>query len=104
MLIFLCYVTPAEHLRLPSVADVIDGVVASKIAAHAADVAKGNPQALAREHAMAQARHRLDWEAQIGLCLDPYKARAYRESSEIGEGTVCTMCGEFCAIKTINES
>ena len=101
---FLCYVTPAEHLRLPSVQDVIEGVVASKIAAHAADVARGNASALAREQAMANARRRLDWEAQIGLCLDPYKARAYRESSEIGTDQVCTMCGEFCAIKRINES
>jgi phosphomethylpyrimidine synthase len=101
---FLCYVTPAEHLRLPSVQDVIEGVVASKIAAHAADVARGNAAALAREQAMANARRRLDWETQIGLCLDPYKARAYRESSEIGTDQVCTMCGEFCAIKRINES
>ncbi|OPZ61091.1 MAG: Phosphomethylpyrimidine synthase [Deltaproteobacteria bacterium ADurb.Bin510] len=101
---FLCYVTPAEHLRLPSVQDVIEGVVASKIAAHAADVARGNAAALAREQAMANARRRLDWETQIELCLDPYKARAYRESSEIGTDQVCTMCGEFCAIKRINES
>ena len=100
---FLCYVTPAEHLRLPSPADVREGIIASKIAAHAADVAKGLPKALARERAMAQARRNLDWEAQFNLCLDPEKARAYRASSEIGPGKECTMCGEFCAIKNCNE-
>ena len=99
---FLCYVTPAEHLRLPTPADVREGIIASKIAAHAADVAKGLPAALARERAMARARRNLDWEAQFNLALDPEKARASRASSEIGGNRECTMCGEFCAIKQCN--
>ncbi len=101
---FLCYVTPAEHLRLPTVSDVREGVVASRIAAHAADVAKGQPFAIAREQAMAQARKTLDWEAQIALAIDPEKARQVRGESEIGTEAVCTMCGDFCAIKRINET
>lgn len=101
---FLCYVTPAEHLRLPTPADVREGLIASKIAAHAADVAKGLPKALARETAMAKARKALDWNAQIELALDSEKARATRAESEIGSDQVCTMCGEFCAIRRVNES
>ncbi len=101
---FLCYVTPAEHLRLPTPADVREGLIASKIAAHAADVAKGLPKAVSRERAMAKARKALDWEAQIKLALDPEKARATRAESEIGNDPVCTMCGEFCAIRRVNES
>ncbi|MEF2144798.1 MAG: phosphomethylpyrimidine synthase ThiC [Desulfovibrionaceae bacterium] len=100
---FLCYVTPAEHLRLPTVQDVREGTVASKIAAHAADLARGRTSALQRDRAMSEARHRLDWEAQIELCIDPVKARAYREQSEIGTDDVCTMCGEFCAIKRLQQ-
>ncbi len=99
---FLCYVTPAEHLRLPLPEDVREGIIASKIAAHAADVAKGLPKAIARERAMAQARRNLDWEAQFNLAIDQEKARAYRASSEIGGDKECTMCGEFCAIKQCN--
>ncbi len=98
---FLCYVTPAEHLRLPTVDDVKDGVMASKIAAHAADVAKGRPAAIDRERQMAEARKKLDWNTQISTALDPQKARRYRESSLIGNEDVCTMCGEFCAIKRL---
>ncbi|MCL1888632.1 MAG: phosphomethylpyrimidine synthase ThiC, partial [Kiritimatiellaeota bacterium] len=94
--------TPAEHLRLPLPGDVREGIIASKIAAHAADVAKGLPKALARERAMADARRNLDWEAQFNLALDPEKARAYRASSEIGGNKECTMCGEFCAIRQCN--
>lgn len=101
---FLCYVTPAEHLRLPTPADVREGLIASRIAAHAADVAKGLPKAVARERAMAQARKKLDWEQQIQLALDPERARAMRAESEIGTDSVCTMCGEFCAIRRVNES
>jgi phosphomethylpyrimidine synthase len=101
---FLCYVTPAEHLRLPTVEHVIEGVVASKIAAHAADLARGMAYAREREKAMATARKALAWEAQIENCLDPYKARALRESSEIGRDDVCTMCGAFCAIKRLQET
>ncbi len=95
---FLCYVTPAEHLRLPDVADVREGIVASRIAAHAADIAKGLPGAIEWDHRMSDARKRLDWEEMFRLAIDPEKARAYRESSGI-EGDVCTMCGEFCAVK-----
>ncbi|MGE4552156.1 MAG: phosphomethylpyrimidine synthase ThiC [Desulfovibrionaceae bacterium] len=98
---FLCYVTPAEHLRLPTVADVRAGVVASKIAAHAADLARGNPAARARDLAMSRARKALDWERQMELALDPATARAARGASGIGDEDVCTMCGEFCAIKRL---
>ncbi|MBN2041203.1 MAG: phosphomethylpyrimidine synthase ThiC [Spirochaetes bacterium] len=98
---FLCYLTPAEHLKLPTVNDVIDGVIASKIAAHAADLVKNVPGAWERERAMAKARKTLDWEKQIELSVNPDKARAYRQESEIGEDNVCTMCGEFCAIKRL---
>jgi len=101
---FLCYVTPAEHLRLPNVEHVIDGVIASKIAAHAADLAKGMKYAWDRDIAMAKARKELDWETQMELSFNPKNARKLRESSEIGGSDVCTMCGEFCAIKRINES
>ncbi len=98
---FLCYVTPAEHLRLPTVEDVREGTMASRIAAHAADLARGRASALARDRAMSVARKELDWETQIKLSLDPEKARAFRNQSEIGEDDVCTMCGEFCAIKRL---
>lgn len=101
---FLCYVTPAEHLRLPTPADVREGIIASKIAAHAADVAKGMPKALERERKMALARKKLDWEAQFALAIDSEKARASRASSEIGLDRECTMCGEFCAIRQCNDS
>lgn len=100
---FLCYVTPAEHLRLPTVEHVIEGVVASRIAAHAADLAKGMKYAQERESEMARARKKLDWQSQITYCLDPEKAKRLRESSEIGKDDVCTMCGKFCAIKRLNE-
>jgi len=96
---FLCYVTPAEHLRLPTVQHVIDGVVASRIAAHAADVALGLPQAVNRDQAMSRARKQLDWERQIELSFNPDLVADLRHSSEIGEDEFCTMCGEFCAIK-----
>jgi phosphomethylpyrimidine synthase len=98
---FLCYVTPAEHLRLPTVADVVEGVMASRIAAHAADLARGLKGAWEKDRAMARARKSLDWETQISLSIHPQKARAYREASEIQDQDVCTMCGEFCAIKRL---
>ncbi len=101
---FLCYVTPAEHLKLPSVDDVAEGVIASKIAAHAADLALGMEYALDIERTMAQARKELDWEKQIALSVNPEKARAYREESMVGDSDVCTMCGEFCAIKRLQET
>ncbi|GAB4269903.1 MAG: phosphomethylpyrimidine synthase ThiC [Deferrisomatales bacterium] len=95
----LCYVTPSEHLGLPTVEDVRAGVVASRIAGHAADVAKGVPGARAWDDAMARARADLDWKAQIGLALDPPTARRIRERCLPADADVCTMCGEFCAIK-----
>ena len=96
---YLCYVTPSEHLRLPSVKDVKDGVIASRIAAHAADIARGVAGAIERDNAMARCRKQLDWDGQIELALDPEKARALRSSSRPQDSEVCSMCGEFCAIK-----
>jgi phosphomethylpyrimidine synthase len=98
---FLCYVTPAEHLRLPSADDVKEGIIASKIAAHAGDLAKGIPGAAELDHAMSAARGSLDWEGQFSLALDPEKARAYRASSEPADKGVCTMCGDFCSMKRL---
>ena len=100
---FLCYVTPSEHLRLPDLDDVKEGVVAAKIAAHAADVAKGLPGAIEKDIQMARARKALDWETQIALSVNPEKARLLHTPGQ-GEGTdACTMCGEFCAIKHVQE-
>jgi len=100
---FLCYVTPAEHLGLPDLADVREGVIATKIAAHAADIAKGLPQAWAWDLKMAQARKKLDWPAQLSLALDPVKAKAYRRSKNKEGEEACSMCGEYCAVKIVNE-
>ncbi len=100
---YLCYVTPAEHLCLPSVSDVREGVVVTKIAAHAADIAKGNKQAIERDRQMAVARRNLDWETQMKLAIDPQKARRYREKNPPEEDDVCTMCGKFCAIKQVRD-
>lgn len=99
---FLCYVTPAEHLRLPDVNDVKEGIMASKIAAHAADIAKGVPHAREADNAMADARHALDWEEMFKLCIDPDKARAYYESVPPAERHTCSMCGKMCAVRTTN--
>jgi phosphomethylpyrimidine synthase len=99
---FLCYVTPAEHLKLPEVEDVIDGVIASKIAAHAADIALGVPGAGDRDLKMSQARRALDWQTQINLSLNPQKARLFREMSQATDDQ-CTMCGRFCAMKVFDE-
>ncbi len=99
---FLCYVTPSEHLRLPTVEDVRDGVMASRIAAHAGDIAKGLPGAVHRDREMARARRSLNWEEQIRLSIDPERARRLRESLPPQDGEVCSMCGEFCAIKGVN--
>ncbi|WDP93279.1 MAG: phosphomethylpyrimidine synthase ThiC [Desulfobacter sp.] len=98
---FLCYVTPAEHLRLPSADDVKEGIMASRIAAHAGDLAKGLPGAMDRDLAMSRARKDLDWEGQFAASLDPEKARAYKESSQPSKEGVCTMCGDFCAVKRV---
>ena len=100
---FLCYVTPAEHLSLPSVDDVREGVIVSKIAAHAADIAKGNRQAIERDRQMSIARKNLDWETQIRLAIDPEKAREYRDKYPPSEEDVCTMCGKYCAIKQVRD-
>jgi phosphomethylpyrimidine synthase len=99
---FLCYVTPAEHLKLPEVEDVVDGVVASKIAAHAADIARGLPGAADWDLAMSRARRALDWKKQIELSINPKKAAHYRELSQAKEDQ-CTMCGRFCAMKMFDE-
>lgn len=100
---FLCYVTPAEHLRLPNVEDVKEGIIASKIAAHAADVAKGVKGAIAWDHQMAQARRNLDWEAMFDIAIDSDKARAYRKDSTPEREDTCTMCGKMCAIRNMNK-
>ncbi|MCP3942573.1 MAG: phosphomethylpyrimidine synthase ThiC [Desulfobacteraceae bacterium] len=100
---FLCYVTPAEHLRLPSIEDVKEGIMASKIAAHAGDLAKGIPDAAKQDLKMSQARVALDWEGQFAAAIDPEKARSYKESSQPSEEGVCTMCGDFCAMKRVSD-
>ena len=99
---FLCYVTPAEHLRLPNSDDVKEGIIASRIAAHAADIAKGIPGAKEWDRKMAQARARLDWEEQFSLAIDPEKARRYRAESKPEKEDTCSMCGNFCAVKNMN--
>lgn len=96
---FLCYVTPAEHLSLPSLEDVKEGVIASKIAAEAADVARGLPQSWMRERQMAKARKEFDWEKQFELALDHSKPRTYRDKCELDDDEMCAMCGEYCAVK-----
>jgi phosphomethylpyrimidine synthase len=101
---YLCYVTPSEHLRLPSVDDVREGVMASRIAAHAADITRGVPGAVERDNEMARCRKKLDWEGQIALALDPERARKLRESSRPADSEVCSMCGEFCAIKVARKA
>ncbi|MFG6325601.1 MAG: phosphomethylpyrimidine synthase ThiC [Lachnospiraceae bacterium] len=99
---FLCYVTPAEHLRLPDANDVREGIIASKIAAHAADIAKGIKGAGEIDNKMSDARHRLDWEEMFKYALDPEKARRYYESTPVSERHTCSMCGKMCAVRTTN--
>ena len=99
---FLCYVTPAEHLRLPDINDVKEGIIASKIAAHAADIAKGIPNARERDNAMAQARHNVDWDEMFRIAVDGEKARAYFESTPPADRHTCSMCGKMCAVRTTN--
>jgi len=98
---FLCYVTPAEHLRLPSADDVKEGIMAAKIAAHAGDIAKGIKDADTIDNKMSKARGELDWEGQFDCAIE--KARAYRKSSQPSEKDVCTMCGDFCAVKRVGD-
>lgn len=99
---FLCYVTPAEHLRLPDVNDVKEGIMASKIAAHAADIAKGIKGARDWDDEMSTARKKLDWERMFELSIDPDKARSYRATAKPEKEDTCSMCGNFCAVKNMN--
>jgi phosphomethylpyrimidine synthase len=101
---YLCYVTPAEHLKLPNVDDVREGVIASKIAAHAADIAKGLPGAIEKDIAMAHCRNNLDWKGQIELSIDPEKARRFRDEGGTYKGDACSMCGSYCAIKVFKRA
>ena len=103
---FLCYVTPAEHLALPNVDDVKQGIIASKIAAHAADIAKGVPGARDIDDKMAEARQKLDWDAQYACALDPETAKAIRDSRspEDDHSDTCSMCGKFCAVRSMNKA
>lgn len=101
---FLCYLTPAEHLALPDVEDVKQGVIAARIAGHAADIVKGVPKALDWDLEMAKAREELDWEKQFELAIDPETARRYRkERSPEKDTDTCTMCGKFCSIKRVRD-
>ena len=96
---FLCYVTPAEHLRLPTLADVRDGVIATRIAAHIADIAKGVNKAREKDRKMSQCRKNFDWQGQVNLSIDPEKTVSLLEKSKSAKDEGCTMCGELCAIK-----
>lgn len=99
---FLCYVTPAEHLRLPDLSDVKEGIIASKIAAHAADIANGIKGARDIDNKMADARHKLDWDAMFEVAIDKEKAKTYYESTPVSERHTCSMCGKMCAVRTTN--
>ena len=101
---FLCYVTPAEHLALPNVEDVKQGIIASKIAAHAADIAKGVRGARELDDRMADARRSLDWEAQWECAIDPETARRIREDRKPEHDDTCSMCGKFCAVRSMNKA
>ena len=100
---FLCYVTPAEHLRLPTLQDVVEGVVAARIAAHAADLVKGVAGAWEWDNNMSRARRALDWESMYKYAMDPIRARLFKEGSEGAGQDVCSMCGHLCAVKTDRE-
>ena len=100
---FLCYVTPSEHLKLPSIEDVKEGLIASRIAAHARDIAKGVPNQINWDKNISRARKSRDWKKQINLSIDPVKAKQYRLQSKPDESSVCTMCGDYCSIKLIEE-
>jgi len=100
---FLCYVTASEHLRLPTLDDVREGVIASKIAAHAADIVKLGKTAIKWDKEMSAARRKRDWKKQIKLAIDPDKARFYRNSSKPNLADVCTMCGKYCSMKLMDE-
>ncbi len=100
---FLCYVTPAEHLRLPNLEDMKEGIIASRIAAHAADIAKGVPGARQWDDKMSEARRNLDWPGMFKLALDPEKAIRYRDESRPENEDTCTMCGKMCAVRNMNK-
>lgn len=99
---FLCYVTPAEHLRLPNLDDVKEGIIASRIAAHAADIAKGVKGAMDWDNQMGLARKKLDWDEMFDICIDPEKAKRYRAEAKPEKEDTCSMCGNFCAVKNMN--
>ena len=101
---FLCYVTPAEHLKLPNLDDMKEGIVAARIAAHSADVAQGIPSAVKWDQEMGQARDNLDWEKMFELALDEERPREYRKSSNPIDEEVCTMCGKMCALRKSRDS
>ena len=101
---FLCYVTPAEHLALPNLEDVKQGIIASKIAAHAADIAKGIRGAREIDDKMGDARRALDWEAQWACALDPETAKAIRADRSPEQDDTCSMCGKFCAVRSMNKA
>ncbi|WP_105615635.1 phosphomethylpyrimidine synthase ThiC [Vallitalea okinawensis] len=100
---FLCYVTPAEHLRLPTLDDMKEGIIASKIAAHAGDIAKKIPGARAWDNAMSHARQQLDWDKMFDLAIDSEKARRYRKDAKLEDEKTCSMCGKMCAIRNVNK-
>lgn len=101
---FLCYVTPAEHLRLPTIEDMKEGIIASKIAAHAGDIAKKVHKARDWDNAMSKARVDLDWNAMYDLAIDAKKAKEYRESVPLEDEKTCSMCGKMCAVQTLKKS
>ncbi|MBQ8213054.1 MAG: phosphomethylpyrimidine synthase ThiC, partial [Clostridia bacterium] len=101
---FLCYVTPAEHLALPNVNDVKQGIIASKIAAHAADIAKKIPHARDIDDRMGDARRKLDWEEQWACALDPETAKRIRDERKPEHEDTCSMCGKFCAVRSMNKA
>jgi phosphomethylpyrimidine synthase len=101
---FLCYVTPSEHLKLPDCEDVRKGVIATRIAGHAADIVKEIPNAVDWDIEMSKARKQLDWDAQISHAIDPIYARQLREQCKSSDDEICSMCGEYCAIKMVQET
>ena len=101
---FLCYVTPAEHLALPNVDDVKQGIVASKIAAHAADIAKKIPHAMDIDNKMADARRVLDWDAQWECAIDAETAKKIHQDRAPEFDDTCSMCGKFCAVRSMNKA
>lgn len=100
---FLCYVTPAEHLRLPNLDDVKEGIIATKIAAHSGDIAKKIPGAMDWDNKMSKARQELDWDKMFDLCIDPEKAKRYRKESTPEHNDSCTMCGKMCSMRNMNK-